>query len=70
MTTNSDPLTEQERRAYKLISDSQRNIALITIREISEELGYASSKSGYDLILSLEAKGKVRRLARGQIEVL
>jgi hypothetical protein len=70
MTTNSEVLTEQEKRALKLISESERNIAAITARGLSDALGYASSKSGHDLIVSLEAKGLIRRLNRGQIEVL
>lgn len=70
METNTEALTEQERKALKLISKSVVEIATITAREISTELGYASSKSGHDLIVSLEGKGKVRRLKRGQLEVL
>ena len=70
MKTNTEALTEQERKALKVISKSVREIATITAREISDSLGYASSKSGHDLTVSLEEKGKIRRLKRGQIEVL
>ena len=70
MTTNTEALTELERRALKLISGSVKPVATITAREISDELGYASSKSGHDLIVSLEGKGKIRRLKRGQLEVI
>ena len=63
-------LSAQEKKAYELISKSQRRIATITAEEISVELGYATRKSGHDLIKALEAKGLVQRLKRGQLEVL
>ena len=70
MTTNMETLTEQEKRVLKLILESQRKIATITVRELQEKLGYASPGSPHTLIVSLEKKGLIKRRSRGQIEVL
>lgn len=70
MPTSIKQLSAQEKRALKLISASQRQIATITARELSEALGFSSSRSGHVLIVALEEAGKIRRLKRGQIEVL
>ncbi len=65
-----EPLTEREQTAYDLICESVRPLADITLRDIQEEMGYASPHSPHQLVESLERKGWVRRNTHGRIEVL
>lgn len=70
MTTNTEALTEQERKALKLISESQISVASITVRELGEALGYASPRQPQEIIVALEKAGFIKRTKRGQIQVL
>ena len=66
----TEPLTDREQTAYDLICASVRPLADITLRDIQEEMGYASPHSPHQLVESLERKGWVRRNTHGRIEVL
>lgn len=70
MPKSLEPLSAQEKKALKVISGTQRMIATITARELSDALGYSSSRSGHSLIVRLEEAGRIKRTNRGQIEVL
>ena len=70
MKTSLDQLTPREKEAYLLIVDSQRTVASITTRDLGQKMGYAGPRAPWELVKSLEKKGLVRRVKRGQIEVL
>lgn len=70
MTTETEPLTELERKALSLLSKSARTVSIITVREIQTELGYASTSSPHRALAELARKGKIRLVKRGVYEIL
>jgi len=63
-------LTDREEETLELIRAAQRNLAIITVREVAEALGYESVSSPHRFMTELERKGRIRQVKRGVYEVV
>lgn len=63
-------LSSKEQEALTVIEAASRKVAVITVRELAEALGYESVSMAHRFMASLEEKKRIRQIKRGVYEVV